>query len=164
VIVLPVLFFLNLYINHLWSINNFDLEKINLTNPQYLKLIDKYRYDDVGMIYTLRMWFYSAWLNVFLWIDSILKILSPVFWVRTLGFSGAFLACLGLNKINKKWWWWFLAVVVSAGLGILIDTKMAVVLALPVIVLTMLSGLKSKFVHKYWWILIILVAVDLILK
>lgn len=160
------LFLINLYINHLFSFKgmDFNLEKINLTNPQYIKLIDRYRYDDVGMPYRLRMMFYQNWLNVFLWIDSTFKLMSPVFWLRVLGFGGFVLAALGIVKTKIKYWWWLLVVVASSGLGILVDTKTAVVLSLPVVVIILANGLDHKLVKKYWWIMGLLLMLDLILK
>ncbi|MFZ2153272.1 MAG: hypothetical protein WAV41_04495 [Microgenomates group bacterium] len=167
-IFLFILFFLNLSINHLFGFSqggfSFDWEKINLTHPSYLELIDKYRYDDVAMFYRLRMIFYQPWLTVFLWIDSTLKILSPIFWTRVLGIGGTVLLYLGLLQTYKNYWWWLLTVTISSGLGILIDTKTAVILALPAVILTMVDGYKNFNLKKYGGFLILIFLIDLIIK
>lgn len=171
--ILVVLFFINLHINKLFGINdwhlNFDFEKINLSNPEYLKIIDKYRLNDVWTPYRLRTWFYQGWMNIFLWIDSVFKILSPIFWVRLMGFGGSTVFFVGLvdflkNKSNLKYIWWMVAVVLSSGLGIQLDTRTEIVLALPVLILIMAGGLNNGWVRKKWWLVGLLVFVDLILK
>lgn len=167
-ILLVLLFFLNLHINHLFNINSlgldFNFEKINITHPSYVGMIDKYRYDDLTLPYTLRYIFYSKWLMIFCWLDSTLGILSPIFWVRVLGLSGVALMILGLTKINPKSWWWLLVVCISSGLGILVDTKTAIILSLPVVVMAMAKGLDHNLFKKYWWTLLVLMVIDLILK
>jgi len=167
-LILFLLFFLNLHINHLFGFSgyklNFDIERINIFKPDYIKLIDKYRYDDVGMLYRFRMLFYSNWLLIFYWLDSFLKIFSPLFWVRIYGFSGFFVTIFGLFKTKYKYLLWLLIVCLSSSLAILYDTKTAVFLTLPVSVIILANGLNSIIVKKYWWIVLILFIVDLIQK
>jgi len=174
ILVLPILFFLNLQVNSLFGIDgwkmNFNLEKINLTNPAYFKIIDRYRYDDVGMPYRLRMVFYQNWQTVFLWIDSTFKILSIGHWVRLLGFSGFGLLILGIKNLlnDKKRLWlylvWILTVAFSSGMVILLDTKKAWTLATIPIVLLISEGVKNDRFKKYGWVFLLVFIVDVILK
>lgn len=174
IIILPIIFLINLHIIHLFSIvdwqYNFDLEKINITNPEYFKIIDRYRYDDVGMIYRLRMKFYQNWLVVLLWIDSIARILSIGYWVKLLGFSGFSLLICGFKKIYSipKLFWayviWILTVALSSGLAILLDDQRAWVMAIIPIAFLINEGLSTKSFKKYYWVWLLVLIVDLVTK
>jgi len=159
---------LNLHINHLFTINNrffdFNLERFVLFKPEYIQLVSKYKYDDVFMPYRLRTMFYQNWLTIFFWIDSFLKILSPLFWSYVLGFSGLLVAIIGIFKVNFKYILWLLGVCLSSSLAILYDTKTAVFLALPALVCILSEGINSKFVKHYWWVIVVLIIIDLAQK
>ena len=81
VVFLIGIFTINLNINKLLSVeagrSSVDVERINISNPAYKLMVDKYRYDDVQMPYKLRQIFYGNWQLGWLWVDSVLKILSP---------------------------------------------------------------------------------------
>lgn len=175
-IFLVVLFFLVLFINKLFTVHlnplvySFDWEKIVWTNPGYLKLINRYWQEDLWLPFRIRNLFYSSWLLFFSWLDLVFKLLSPVFLIRMLGFSGFTLILSGLIQFfkNKKKNWcpliWWLVVVMSSGCGMLTDSKKSLILALPAIIYFMYLGIKNKSFNnyqKYWWILLI---IDIILK
>ena len=172
---LPVLFLVNLHILGLFGIErvvepNFNLEKINITSPGYEKIIERYEYDDVWIPYSIRGTFYGEWMKGILWLDSMLVYLSPIFWLRTLGMAGLAVLFLGVYEYWKKnkrlnWaWWWFIGVVMSCGLGIMVDSKTAVVLALPAIGAGLYGGLKSSWASKYWYVLVVIGLIDLIVR
>jgi len=173
-IILPIIFLINLHLIHLFVIvdwqYNFDLEKINITNPEYFKIIDRYRYDDVGMIYRLRMKFYQNWLVGLLWIDSIARILSIGYWVKLLGFSGFSLLICGFKKIYSipKLFWacviWILTVALSSGLAIMLDDQRAWIMAIIPITFLISKGLSTETFKKYYWVWLLMLIVDLITK
>lgn len=175
-IFLIILFFLVLAVNKLFAIHlnplsySFDFEKIVWTNPGYLKLINRYWSEDLWLPFKFRNLFYSSWLLIFSWLDLIFKLLSPIFLIRMLGFSGFFLMFFGLikNFKDKKIFWqplfWWLIVVATSGLGMLTDSKNSLILAIPAIFYFMYLGAKNKSFdkyQKYWWLLLI---VDFLLK
>lgn len=175
-LILPILFFLTLILNKLFTFDikhltySFDWEKIIITNPDNLRLIDRYWHEDLFIPYQIRNLFYSPWLLVFSWLNLIFKLLSPIFLVNVLGYSGFFLFFLGIIKFvkdkDKKWWpcWWTLTVVSASGLGMLVDSKNAYILAMPGIIYFILLVADYKNFNKisgYW---IILFIIDLILK
>ena len=176
ILFLVMIFFLNLSLNKLLTIEpsgrfNFDLERINITNPAYQKTVARYRFDDVEMTYRVRNIFYSNWQLGILWVDSTLKILSPLFWLRLLGYSGLTLFGLGVYQIishfEAKYWYsisWILTVIASSGLGIMIDSKMSVILAFPVILQFLWLGFRSKNFSRIKWYWIGLVIIDLCLR
>ena len=169
-ILLPILFLAVLAINKLFNMGSFDWEKIVWTNPDYLKLINRYWQEDLWLPFRLRNLFYSSWLLFFSWLNLVFKLISPAFLVRMLGFSGVYLIFFGLIQLfkNKKilfgplWWW--LVVVGASGCGLLVDSKSALVLTLPAMIYFMYLGAGNKTFEKYkkyWWILLI---VDILLK
>jgi hypothetical protein len=169
-ILLPILFLIVLAINKLFTFWTFNWEKIVWTNPDYLKLINRYWQEDLWLLFRIRNLFYSYWLLFFSWLDLVFKLLSPVFLVRMLGFSGFTLTLLGLIQFfkNKKKNWgplvWWLVVVAASGWGMLVDSKSALILALLAIIYFMYLGVKNKSFHKYqkyWWLLLF---VDFLLR
>lgn len=168
IIILFILFFLNLNVNHLFRIDNyrldFDVDRINLTYYRYFELLKGYQLENVYIPYRLRLVLYSNWLMIFYWLDSTLKLLSPIFWIKVLGFGGSLIALFGIFKTKSKNLWWILVVCFSSGLGILIDTKSAIFLAFPAIVTIMSDGIQSKQVKKYWWIIVIWLLIDILQK
>jgi len=138
ILAVPVLFLINLNLNHFLTINfkpfeySFDLEKMVITNPKNLEMIQMYWKNDVLILYRLRNIFYSNWLVLRLWMMNILRILSPVYLIRTIGIFGF----LALFWARPKWQEiiWIMTVFLSSALGILVDTKMSVVLILPAII------------------------------
>jgi len=169
-ILLPILFLAVLTINKLFNMGSFDWEKIVWTNSDYLKLINRYGQEDLWLPFRIRNLFYSSWLLIFSWLNLVFKLLSPAFLVRMLGFSGLFLVFFGLikffknkNKFFGPLWWW-LVVVAASGFGMLVDSKSALILALPAIIYFMYLGVVNKTFEKYkkyWWVLLI---IDILLK
>ncbi|MFA6518437.1 MAG: hypothetical protein WCV93_02170 [Candidatus Shapirobacteria bacterium] len=173
--VIFVLFFVNLHVNSLFGLSrqlkpDFNLEKINITSPISIQKVAQYYYDDVYTPYRIRHFLYSQWLTVFVWISSVLKLLSPIFWVRLMGFSGSILIFLGVIEYIKNdfspryWFWWFFIIIFSSGLGINLDTRNSIFLSLPILINLVILGFKSKLfisIQKYWWLLLF---VDFILK
>jgi hypothetical protein len=173
-IILPILFLFTLNINKLLNFNNFrysfDWEKIVLTNPKYLLLINQYWKENLFLPYKIRNIFYLPWLLILNWLDLIFKLLSPSFLSITLGYSGLIILSLGLinyfKKINKNWTplIWTLTVLIASGIGILVDSNKAIILALPGLLYFLLCGIKSKyfnFLWKYWLIFLI---IDILLR
>lgn len=175
-IVIPILFLLDLWVNNLFSVNlkplvfSFDWEKIVMTNPGYLKLIERYWQEDLWLPFRLRNIFYSPWLLLFSWLNLLFKLWSPTFLIQVLGYSGCFLFILGLveyfkSKERKIWpFLWYLTVTVASALGMLIDSKSALILALPAIIYFMYRGVKNKSFDEWWIIWLILIVVDLLIK
>lgn len=172
--ILIILGLINLRINELLSIEgwmkfSFNLEKINLTNPAYLKIIERYWHDNLLIPYRIRTIFYGNWMLVFLWIDSALKLLSPIYWIRLWGFSLSLVMGLGVEKILKENKWliptlWLSAVVATSALGIMIDTRKSLILALPVVVQLIIYGVKNKRFAKLKWIILMLIIIDGMVK
>lgn len=176
ILVLPILFLGTLYVNNLLTINfkefeySFDLEKIVVTNPNYLKLIDRYWHEDLWLPFRIRNVFYTPLLMFFGWIDLVFKLLSPVFLIRVMGYSGLFLTALGVyiyvSEKSKKWWplFWSLTVVFASGLGMLVDSKKALILAFPAIMYFVIKGIFNKKFDSLWKYWLILFLIDFILK
>ncbi|MDO8609855.1 MAG: hypothetical protein Q7R95_04860 [bacterium] len=168
IFILFAIFFLNLHINHLFGISNFkfdfNVDQINITNYKYIETVSQYRLENVYIPYKLRMVLYSSWIMGFYWLDSFFKIISPLLWVRILGFAGYFVACFGIFKTSFKYLLWLIIVCLSSSLALLYDTKTAVILSLPSIIIVLSNGLDNKFIKKYWWLLLILATIDLIQK
>lgn len=167
-LILLILFFINLNINHLFGISGykfiFNIDQINITNYKYIETINRYRLENIFIPYKLRVLLYSSWLLLFYWLDSFFKILSPLFWSRVLGFSGLFVGFVGIFKTKFMFTLWLLVVCLSSSLAMLYDTKTAVVLALPALICILSQGINSSFVKKYWWIVVILVIIDILQK
>lgn len=168
-VLLPILFLLVLSVNKLFSGDSFDWEKIVWTNPGNLKLIERYGLEDLWLPFKIRNLFYTSWLLVFNWINLVFKLISPEFLTRMLGWSGFSLTLFGVIQFfkNKKRFWqpliWWVVVVMAAGWGILIDSKSALILALPAIIYFMYLGVNNETFKKYkkwWWILVV---IDLIM-
>ena len=176
-ILLPILFLAVLAINKLFNMGSFDWEKIVWTNPDYLKLINRYWQEDLWLPFKIRNLFYSSWLLIFSWLNLVFKLISPAFLVRMLGFSGVYLIFFGFVQLfsrsggislrSKKLWQpliWWLVVVAASGCGMLVDSKSALILALPAIIYFMYLGVDNKIFEKYqkyWWLLLI---IDILLK
>lgn len=172
----PLLFLLDLWIIDLLDFSfqsmrfSFDWEKIIITNPGYLKLIERYWSEDLWLPFRFRNIFYSPWLLLFSWLNQLFKLWSPIFIINTLGYSGWYLFILGLVeyfKRSKRKWWpliWVLTVTGASSLGILVDSRGALILALPALIYFMYLGINSKFFDKWWNIWFILMVIDILLK
>jgi len=175
-IFLLFLFFLVLIVNNLFTIHlnpfnyTFAWERIVWTNPSYLNLINRYWQENLWLPLRIRHLFYSPWLLLFSWLDLFLKLLSPVFLIRMLGFSGFILMLFGLihffRQKNKdcRPLVWLLVVIAASGWGMLVDSKSSLILALMAIIYFMWLGTKNKTLEKYqkyWWLLFLL---DILLK
>jgi len=175
-VVVPFLFLLDLWINNLLTINfqsltfSFDWEKIVLTNPGFLKLIERYWHEDLWLPFRLRNIFYTPGLLVLSSLNSLFKLWSPIFLIQVLGYSGCFLFILGLVEYfkskNRKVWpfLWFLTITAASALGMLVDSKNALILALPALVYFMYLGVSNKYFNKWWYIWLILIVIDISLK
>jgi hypothetical protein len=167
---LPILFLLTLYVNNFFSIFSFDWEKMVIGNKNFLYAIERLKNEGLWIPFTLRNILYSNWLLVFSWLNLIFKLLSPMFLIRALGYGGFFFFAYGiidyLNDKTKKWWpvIWGATVVFASGLGVLVDSGNAIVLALPSIIYFLILGINTAKFKKYWKIWILLFVIDLILK
>ena len=96
--------------------------------------------------------------------------LSPIFWVKMIGFSGVSLMVAGIihfwQSKNKNYFmiWWFLLVIISSSLRVLGDSVMAIYLTLPVVVYWLYLGFKSKLFKSYYIYWYILFLIDLLLR
>lgn len=175
-IFLIFLFFLVLTVNKLFTVHlnplsySIDFEKIVWGNHGYLNLINRYWQEGLWLPFRIRNLFYSYWFLFFTWLDLIFKLLSPVFFIRMLGFSGFALTLLGLIQFfkNKKKNWrplvWWLVVVAASGLRVSIDGISTLIMALIAIIYFMWLGTKNKTLEKYqkyWWLLFL---IDFLLK
>lgn len=148
VLVMPIVFLINLNINHFFTINlrpfeySFNLEKMVITNPGNLEVVETYWKNDVVVPYRVRNIFYGDWLVLRLWVMNILKIMSPVYLVRTIGFLG--FGMLFLTKPKKEEFFWIATVVVSSALGILVDSNMSLVGALPALIFWWQRGIRHE--------------------
>lgn len=175
-LVFPILILIDLYINkllyfdlHGWKIS-FDMEQSFLAYPGISKSIIRYKLEGLWLPYTIRNMFYGSYLITFPWISGVAKLLSPLFWIRMLSFSGFSLLMLGIisyfkNKF-KEWYvgWWFLIVVVVSALRVIGDSAMAVYLALPSIIFLILMGFKNDFFKKYYIYWYLLFLIDILLR
>lgn len=171
-----VLILVNLYLNRLlyfditgWKIN-FDLEQSFFKYPGIRESIIRYKQEGLWLTYFLRKFFYSSYLIIFSWVSSIFKTLSPLFWVKMIGFSGLSLMVTGIihfwQSKNKNYFmiWWFLLVIISSSLRVLGDSVMAIYLTLPVVVYWLYLGFKSKLFKSYYIYWYILFLIDLLLR
>jgi len=171
-----ILIILNLQLNRLLYIDvnhlkiSFDWEQSFFKYPGIGESIFRYHQEGLWLPYFFRNIFYGSYLVLFSWISSIMKMLSPIFWVKTIGFSGLSLMVLGIiqyfKKTNKNYLvvWWFLLIIITSSLRVLGDSLTAIYLALPVIIYWLYLGCKNEIFRKYqryWYILILL---DIFLK
>ncbi len=182
-IFLVVLFFLVLSINKLFGFRlnplsyTFDFEKIVWSSPVYLRLMDSYKSYGLWLPFRIRNLFYAPWWLIFNWINLVFKLFSWELLMRMLGYSGLFLTILGVINFfshssgislrSKKIWqplFWWLTVVMAAGCGILVDSKNALVLALPAIIYFMFLGTKKGLLKHYKKIWFLLLIIDLLIK
>ncbi|MFA5750168.1 MAG: hypothetical protein WC895_03020 [Candidatus Shapirobacteria bacterium] len=175
-LVFLILILVNLYINRLlyfdinsWKVS-FDLEQSFFKYPGIGEAIIRYRQEGLWIPYLLRNIFYSSYLILFSWISLIMKLLSPIFWVKMIGFSGFSLMVAGIIHFfktkNKNYFmvWWFLLILITSSLRVLGDSFVAIYLTLPVIIYWLYLGFKSKLFenyHMYWYILFL---IDLLLR
>jgi len=175
-LVFLILIVVNLQLNRLLYIDvnhfklSFDLEQSFFKYPGVGESIIRYRQEGLWLPYFLRNIFYSSYLILFSWISSIMKMLSLIFWIKTIGFSGISLMVLGIveyfKKTKKDYFvvGWFLLIITTSSLRVLGDSLTAIYLALPVIVYWLYLGCKNEIFKKYqigWYILILL---DVFLK
>ena len=148
ILAVPVLFLMNLNINHFLTINfnpfeySFDWEKMVIGDHKNLEIIETYQKNDVVVPYRLRKILFGEWLVWRLWLTNFLRILSPVYLIRTIGLLGF----LALFKTRPKWEEivWIATVVSSSALGTLVDTKTSLVLILPALVFWWIRSIKNE--------------------
>lgn len=174
--ILIILLLLNLGLNRLvyFKLNpasfSFDKEQSFLAYPGISESIARYKYEGLWIPYSLRNIFYGKYLILFSWLVNMSKLISPLFWVKTIGFSGSFLMFQGViiylidSKRNIKIGVWFLLVIISSSLRVLGDTNKFVLLALPPIIYWMNNGLKQPIFRYHWLYFYSLLALDFILK
>lgn len=170
-LVFLVLIVVNLQLNRLLYIDvnhlkiSFDLEQSFFKYPGVGESIIRYHQEGLWLPYFLRNIFYSSYLVLFPWISSIMKMLSPILWIKTIGFSGISLMVLGIiqyfKKTKKDWFVvvWFLLITITSSLRVLGDSLTAVYLALPVIIYWLYLGCKNEIFRRYqvyWYILVFL--------
>lgn len=149
---------------------SFDNEQSFLGYSGIRESIDRYKLEGLWIPYQLRNYFYSSYLIFFPYLTGVAKLLSPLFWIRIIGFSGTLLFGLGIISYFKKGLkkayvgWWFLVVVLSSALRVLGDSVTAVYLTLPTVIVFMFWGIKTDFFKKYqlYWCLLFLL--DLLIK
>lgn len=166
-LLLPILFLGNLYINHFFSVSfkplsySFDVEKIVISNPNNLDQIGEYWENDVFIPYRIRNLVYGSWMVIRLWIFNVLKIVSPVYIIRAVGLAGLFLIA---RQRPKKFELVYVATIVaSSAMGILIDTRMSLVLGLPIFIIWVFRSLSHLSEKNYGWLLVLLI-IDVMLK
>jgi len=175
-LVFLILIILNLQLNRLLYIDinhfkvSFDLEQSFFKYPGIGESIVRYHQEGLWLPYFLRNIFYSFYLILFSWFSSVMKMLSPIFWVKTIGFSGISLMVLGIiqyfKKTKKDYFvvGWFLLIMITSSLRVLGDSLTSIYLALPVIIYWLYLGCKNEIFRKYqiyWYILVLL---DIFLK
>lgn len=160
-----------LFLNRLLSFSpiSFDREQSFLSYPGISISIQRYYKEGLIIPYFIRKIFYGQYLLIFPWFNNFFKQISPIFWVRLIGFSGFYLFGLGLiESIKRKLnYWiisWFLVVIFTASLRVIGDSVMAAYLALPSVIYLIYFALNTNnFKYKYWiWFLLLLV--DFLLK
>lgn len=171
-----LLVFFNLYFNRLLFLRtnplavSFDKEQSFLGYSGIRESIARYKLEGLWIPYQLRYFFYSSYLIIFSYLTGVVKLLSPLFWIRIIGFSGMSLFGLGMISYFKKGLknsyigWWFLMVVLTSALRVLGDSMTAVYLTLPTAMILMYWGCKTDFFKKYqlyWWLLFLF---DLLIK
>ncbi len=175
-IFLVFLVLINLNLNRLLNFNgtlwgiSFDREQSFWDYPGIRDSILRYKTEGLLFPYQFRKLFYSQYLVFFSYLTGVVKLLSPLFWVRIMGFSGFSLFLLGWIAYFKngfKNWYvgsWFLVIILSSALRVLGDSMTAVYLTLPAVTIIILNGTKSEFFRKYqfyWWLLFLF---DLLIK
>lgn len=176
IIIFLVLILFNLYINRLLNITlsplsiSFDIEQSLFKYPGLRESIVRYKQEGLWLTYFLRNIFYSFYLIVFSWINIIFKFLSPLLWVKMIGFFGLNLMVLGIIHFfetkNKNYFmiWWFLLVIMSSSIRVLGDSLAGIYLTIPVIIYWWYLGFKSKYFKKYYIFWYVLFFIDLLLK
>ena len=175
-IFLVFLVLINLNLNRLLNFNgtlwgiSFDREQSFWDYPGIRDSILRYKTEGLLLPYQFRRLFYSRYLVFFSYLTGVAKLISPLFWVKIMGFSGFSLFLLGWIAYFKngfKNWYvgsWFLVIILSSALRVLGDSMTAVYLTLPAVTVIILNGTKSEFFKKYqfyWWLLFLF---DLLIK
>lgn len=175
-LVLLILIIINLQINRLLYFDldslkiSFDFEQSFFKYPGIGESITRYKQEGLWLPFFFRNIFYSSYLIVFSLIGSFLKLMSPLFWVKILGFSGFSLMISGIihffkkNNKNYIFIWWFLLVIITSSLRVLGDNQIAVFLNLPVVIYWFYLGFKSNLFKKYYIYWYLLFVIDLLLR
>lgn len=144
---------------------SFDREQSFWDYPGLREAIVRYGNEGLWLPYRLREVFYSSYLLFFSYLTGVVKLLSPLFWIRIVGFSGFGLLLLGwidyFKNGFKKWYVgvWFLIIILTSAMRVLGDSVTAIYLTLPMLGLVMFRGVKSKFFKDYqlyWWLLFLI--------
>jgi len=172
---LGLLVLINLYLNRLLSVNfnpfkiNFDTEQSFINYPGILNSILRYKEEGLWLVYPLRNLFYRNYLIILPWLTNFFKLLSPVFWIKLIGFSGFSLFLLGLcsyfnnKKRNNFVIIWFMLVIATSSLRVLGDTVIYGYLTLPMVFILIFQGTKSKIFYDYFYLWILLFTLDVVL-
>jgi hypothetical protein len=149
---------------------SFDAEQSFWNYPGIRTSILRYEQEGLWLFYSARGYFYSSYLIFFSYFNKVVNLLSPLFWVRIIGFSGFSLFLLGIISYFKNGFKkyyvgiWFVVIILSSALRVLGDSVTAIYLTIPVIFVLIREGLKSDFFKKYqtyWWLIFLL---DLLLR
>lgn len=174
-VILIILVLVNLTVNRLLYIKlnpiniSFDLEQSYLGYPGIDTSLVRYYKEGLWLPYSFRNIFYSSYLQIFPWIGGIAKLLSPLLWIRLIGFSGFYLLFLGIISFfnikfkNIYYMWYFLLIILSSALRVLGDSATAVYLALPVIMYWIYLGVNNKYFKKYFGFWCGLLMMDILL-
>jgi len=144
----------------------FDWEQSIWNYPGVTRSIDRYINEGLFLPFHLRNLFYSDYLKLSLWLINFSKILSPYFWLKTIGFSGSWLMILGLADFFKDKkrdigiLVWFLLILATSALRMIGSSEKFIFLVLPVVFYWIYRGFK---VNKYKFLLISLLVFDLLL-
>lgn len=144
----------------------FDWEQSIWNYPGVTKSIERYINEGLFLPFCLRSLFYSDYLKSFLWLINFSKILSPYFWLKTIGFSGSWLMTLGLmdffrdKKRDLGILIWFLVVLATSAWRMIGSSEKFIFLALPVVFYWIYRGIRT---NKYKLLLVGLLIFDLLL-
>ncbi len=173
---LILLTIINLNLNRLFYLKvnpisfSFDQEQSFFDYPGIREAIDRYAQEGLWFPYRLRTIFYSSYLIFFSYLTGVAKLISPLFWIRIIGFSGFTLFLLGIISYFKSGFkkyyvgFWFLIVILSSAGRVLGDTVTAVYLTIPAIIILLINGVKNDLFKKYHFFWYLLFLLDILLK
>jgi hypothetical protein len=171
ILLLPILFWMVIVLNQVcgWTGRlNCDWERMNLGNPKYSLMIEGYKYDDVVTPYQVRTRLYSGRMEINLWFDSALKLMSLGNLLTVLGWAGGIGVAFGVTQIKwrKDWYYlaWFLTVIGAGAMLEMVDSKKAMLAAVPVLVWLFYLGGKKMASINMSWLLVAAIVVDLIMR
>lgn len=129
------------------------------------------RYGEEGLIipFRVRDIFYSSYLKFFVWLVNFSKLLSPDFWIKTIGFAGSWLLILGVidylkdKQKNINFLIWFLLILATSAIRMMGSSQKFIFLALPVIFYWIFRGLNTHKGSKDYLLTVGLLLLDFLL-